>query len=173
MSEVVGSVTGQIATRLSAEVETNATIRELIIRQIMAWLETIRTAAGYNTDIGSNVQRVRRSLDPNELPGCVLWPLPEVAEQLYGKTRCSMPVKVTAFAEFGSANPSVVSEKILGDLIKCLASPSWIRDPEYMSDLAYNGGGSDEYPDEGETVVGAHADFTVVYDMENGDPYSQ
>ncbi|MBN2397101.1 MAG: hypothetical protein JXI32_01870 [Deltaproteobacteria bacterium] len=149
------------------------TIREKIIGQIMDRLATIKVSAGYNTDIGENVLRVRRSLDSDELPGCVLWPLPEVTEQLYGRAKCTMPVKITAFAEFGAVNPSVVSEKILGDLIKCLTAPSWTRTPEYISDLAYSGGGSDEYPEEGETVIGTHGDFTVVYETKNGDPYSQ
>ena len=150
------------------------TIREKILLQIMTRLSIIKVSGGYHTNIGDRVLRVRKAIDPDELPASVLWPLPEEAEQLsYGNLRCSMPIKVTAFLNFGAENPSVVSEKVLGDLIKCLTSSSWVRSPDYISDIAYRGGGSDEYPEEGETVVGTHADFAVVYETENGDPYSQ
>ena len=174
MSEVVGSIPGQIVASLSAEVGTSATIRELIIRQIVARLETIRTASGYNTDLGNNVNRVQRFYHGMELPACSPYALTETAENTtYGMVKCTMPVRVEAFALFGSVNPAVISEQMLGDLIKCLTAPSWTRSPEYISDLRYIGGGSEEYPESEDTVVGTHADFIVVYETENGDPYSQ
>lgn len=150
------------------------TIREKILQQMMTRLAVITTVNGYGTDIGTNVIRARRSVDPDELPATVLWPGTEkVEDALYGMTRCSMTVRVEGLTIFGSENPSIVSERILGDLIMCLVSSAWVRDPEYMTGIAYRGGGTDSYPEESDKAVGAYADFLVTYETKTGDPFSQ
>jgi len=158
------------------------TIRETIIKNFLARLAVITTAHGYNTDIGGNVYRVRKTVDPDELPCCVVWPGAEKGEASYGENSCTMQIRLEGIAGFGAENPSVVSEKILGDLKKCIFEPGnalaeppsgWLRSPDYIDSLSYTGGGTDEYPDEGQKTVGASIMVTVGYTENIGDPYTQ
>ena len=158
------------------------TIREIIIQDIMARLVEITVDGGYNTDIGARVYRVRKMVDPEELPACVVWPQPETAENGYGQLKCKMQMRVEGIADFGTTNASVVAEKILGDLKKCLlarenetVSPStgWSRSPDYIDSIIYTGGGTDEYPEEGALSVGTYATFEITYYTKAEDPYTQ
>ncbi len=158
------------------------TIRETIIKDFMARLAVITIANGHSTDIGANVLRAQKTVDPEDLPCCVVWPQAETAVPSYGENDCSMPIRIEGLVEFGSINPSVVSEQILGDLKKCIFQPSnnssrtpsgWVRSPDYIDSLAYSGGGTDSYPDEGQKTVGASILVEVRYTERIGDPYSQ
>lgn len=158
------------------------TIREIIIQDIMARLADITVDGGYNTDIGARVYRVRKMVDTNELPASVVWPQPEVGQSSYGQLKCTMQMRVEGIAEFGTENASVVAERILGDLKKCLlagldetVSPTtgWSRSPDYIDSIIYTGGGTDEYPEEGALSVGAYATFEIGYYTKLDDPYSQ
>lgn len=162
------------------------TIREKIIQQFVTRLATIRTANGYNTEIGSTVERARKSLDPDDLPACVVYPQPETAEPLAGMTQLTMPIRIEGLAKYGSANPSVVAEMILGDLIKCILSSSWDRRTlipspvspatyidQYDSGVEYKGGGTDDYPNAEDQTVGVSALFEVSYLTKRGNPYEQ
>jgi hypothetical protein len=108
-------------------------IREQIIQATMTGLAGIRTENGYNTECGSNVQRVRQVFDPDELPATDVWPHPDEASKEYGKNVLVMPVRISGLVLFGSVNPSVVSEKILADLIETMAGITWT--------LPFTGGG--------------------------------
>jgi len=147
-------------------------IREIIIQNFMARVAIITIANGYKTDCGANVERVRKNLDPSELPASVIWPGVEKVEQSYGELTCTMSIRVEGIAKFGSANPSVLSEKILADLKKCILS-GWIRSPDYIDKIIYTGGGTDEYPDDGMIAVGAFALFDLTYTQKLDDPYLQ
>lgn len=152
------------------------TIRGNIIGQFEARAAVMQHVAspysGYETDCGKNVFRVRPKVSPNELPCTVIWPQPETAAGKYGISRQQMTIKVEGVMRFGSVNPSVIAEMILGDLIKCFTSTGWERTPEYTESIVYGGGGTDAYPEEGTVVVGAFALFVVTYDTVAGDPYS-
>lgn len=159
------------------------TIRELIILELIARAAVIRTAGtiqAYATDIGETVLRARSKVDPEELPCVVVWPQAETAENVYGKSRHKMPVKIEGLAVFGVDDPSVISERILGDLIKCFTSPAWDRTragsptpPDYIESIVYNGGGADTALEDGSVAAGAPAMFLVTYDTAIGDPFSQ
>jgi hypothetical protein len=158
------------------------TIREIIIQDFISRLAVITTANGYNTNIGKNVYRVRKAVDPDDLPCCVIWPGAEKGEASYGENSCTMPIRIEGIAEFGSENKSAVSEKILGDLKKCILEPGnalaeppvgWIRSPDYIDSLVYAGGGTEEYPGEEGKSVGAMISVEVKYTEKIGDPYSQ
>ncbi len=97
-----------------------STIREQIIAATTLKLADILVSNGYATGIGARVERVRPVFQPAELPAISVTPQPETAERLYGKVVCTMPVVCEGFALHGTDNPSVVAEKILGDLIACL-----------------------------------------------------
>jgi len=148
------------------------TIREIIIQDVIARLANIRMANGYNTDIGRNVLRARKIISADDLPSCIVWPKSETAESKYGLTVCTMPVLIEGLVEFGDENPSVVSEKMLGDFIKNILSPLWSRSPDYIDSIAYVSGGTDEYPDEEDLTVGTSAIFNFAYTTAIGDPYS-
>lgn len=159
------------------------TIRESIILELIARAAVIRTTGSpqvYATDIGETVLRARPKVDPEELPCMVVWPRVETAENSYGKSRHKIPFKIEGLSIFGLDNPSVVSERILGDLIKCFTSPAWDRaragsptPPDYIESIVYQGGGMESSLEDGSVSVGAAATFLVTYDTAIGDPYTQ
>lgn len=153
------------------------TIRELIIQDIVARLAVITVAGGYRTDCGLHVFRARKNLDPNmsppEIPAVVVWPGTEETEKKYGRQHCAMTVKLDGVAYFDpdvEGDGSVVAEKILGDLIEAITSPTWSRSPDYIESIAYAGGGTETYPEAGDLTVGVPATFTVSYSFALGDP---
>ncbi len=163
------------------------TIRELIVQEFIARAAVMRhvdsPASGYETEIGETVLRARPKVDPDDLPCCVVWPQPETGGNLHGRSRHVMPVKIEGLAMFGSENPSVVSERILGDMIKCFTSPSWDRrravagspatylDP-YAESILYQGGGTESAPEDGAVSIGVQATFLITYYTAIGDPYT-
>jgi hypothetical protein len=157
------------------------TIRETIIKDFLTRGAVITTANGYNTNIGANAFRARKTIDPDELPASVLWPGAEKAENQYGVSACTMQLKIEGIAVHGLTNPSVVSEQILGDLKKCFLSqydtttspPTGWNRSAYIDGIVYAGGGLDEYPDEGQLTVGAYINLEVTYHTKLDDPYAQ
>jgi hypothetical protein len=158
------------------------TIREEIILELLARAAVIVTTGApqaYATDIGATVFRARPKVDPDDPPCCVIWPQIEEAENTHGKTKHKMPVQVDGLAIFGATDPSVIGERILGDLIKCFTSPAWSRTrtgtpapQDYIESIVYQGGGP-ATPEDGAVSVGASAKFLVTYWTKTGDPYSQ
>lgn len=100
-------------------------IREQIIQSTLAGLADIRTSNGYNTDCGSNVQRVRQVFDPGDLPAIDVWPHPDEASKEYGNTVLIMPLRISGLVLFRSENPSFISEKILADLAEAMMGITW------------------------------------------------
>ena len=165
------------------------TIQELIILELIARAAVIRTTGSpqaYATDIGANVLRVRPKVDPDDLPCVILWPQAEQAENKNGLSLHKMPVRIEGLLEFGQTNPSTIANRILGDLIKCFTSPAWDRRRRvaspaspatylqpYAEGIIYQGGGTDSYPEDGATTVGAAATFLVSYWTAIGDPWTQ
>lgn len=148
------------------------TIRERIIQAVATRAGAILVSGGYKTDCGLHVFRVRKALDPAEdLDAVVIWPDPEESTRSYGIDTHVMPVRLQGIALFGEVNPSVISERILGDLIKAMT----VSDPTggLAEDIEYATGGSDDYPDEGEITVGCEATFKIKYKTLKGDPYTQ
>ena len=164
------------------------TIREEIILELLARAAVIRTTGSpqaYATDIGATVLRARPKVDPDELPCCIVWPQPEEAENAHGLSRHRMPVQIEGLAKFGTADPSVIAERILGDLIKCFTSPAWDRRrlvaspaspvtylSPYAESIVYQSGGPTT-PEDGAISVGCSAKFMVTYWTAIGDPYAQ
>lgn len=169
------------------------TIRELIIQEFLTRAATLRNTASppaYATDMGDNVFRARPRVDPAELPCCVIWPLAEEAEHAHGLVRHRMTIRLDGIVAFGAESPSVVGERMLGDLIKCFTSPTWDRRrpvlvtspaspvtytylAPYAESIVYEGGGIQEYPEEGSISVGVQIRLLVTYWTKAGDPYAQ
>jgi hypothetical protein len=148
-------------------------IREIIIQDFLDKLAEITVANGYNLGMGANVLRVRRKVDPDILPAVIIWPGREKAEHKYGELACTMTMRIEGIADFGTNNPSAISEQILGDLKKCILDTGWFRSPDYIDGIIYTEGGTDECPDEGQQTVGAAAVFDVKYTTKINDPYTQ
>lgn len=145
------------------------TIREVIIQDILARAATIRTANGYGTNIGATVERANN----NPSAPCVnVFPGVENATKAYGKQMPIMPVVIEGYLLYGNENPSVVSERILGDLIKAFCSPSWSRSPDYIDGIDYAQGGTASYPDNEDVTVGASIGINIRYTTALGDPYN-
>lgn len=144
------------------------TIREQIIAAIAVKLADVRTANGYNTECGQNVQRAAKQIDPDDLPAVVMFPGHENVTRQYGVNTHVMPLRLEGLKDFGSSNASVAAEAVLGDLIKVMFRPTSLAE-----DVKYVSGGVEEYPDPGEKVVGVPAVFEVTYKTVAGDPYSQ
>jgi len=103
------------------------TIRERIIAAMALKLAEIRTANGYQTEIGSWVGRAAPNVLQEDLPAIAIFPRVESSERQYGKQVCSMPVEVKGLSLMGTVNASVLGEKMLGDLIMCLLGPEYTR----------------------------------------------
>lgn len=151
----------------------NETIREIVIQDLVARAAEITQDNGYATDIGANVFRARKSLDPSDLPAVVIFPGIEEAVHQYGGLSCTMPVRIEGVMLYESENPSVVSEKILGDLKMCFLGDDWSRSPDYIDKIVYTRGGTDDYPEEGQVSVGAMIQIDVGYASRLDDPTQQ
>lgn len=155
------------------------TIREQIIQNVITGLAMVRTQNGYNTECGQNVQRAKSHLDPSELDAFVVWPQSEEVERKYGFNNITMNLRLEGLKLFGSENPSVVCEKILGDMIRVMTGTiNNENGPARMTggladDIAYVAGGAESYPENEDVAVGAVAEFTIKYKTITGDPYNQ
>ena len=151
------------------------TIREQIIQAIIGQLELIRKGATYNTDIGQAVVRARKAPDVSELPACNVLPGNEEVEKEYQKNSCTWQIRIEASAKFYNENPSVVTERMLGDLIYNISLPAnkAASGGGFVEKIQYINGGPDEYPEEGHGIAGAFAVFEINYKTKIGDPYTQ
>lgn len=150
------------------------TIRQLIISAIESGLSSIRIKEGYQTDIGVRVEVVRSKIDKEQLPAVVIWPQVETAEKIHRKSKITMPVRVEAVLTFNpEQNPSVIIERMLGDLRKRMESLTEDITGGYGDHIEYTQGGADNYPEPGDTVAACAVVYNVVYKTIAGDPYSQ
>jgi hypothetical protein len=160
-----------------------STIRELIIQELITRAAVIKPST-YATSIGLKAYRARTKVSPNETPCINIIPQIETATYMYGKVKHNMPVKIDGLAAFGSTDPSVYSEMILGDLIKCFTSQSWDRrrpkatspvtyDDAYAERIIYTDGGLGNPTEENELVTGASIGLLVTYWTKIGDPSAQ
>lgn len=162
------------------------TIREQIIQKIIARLAVIKISGGYNTDIGKKVYRARQTWTEADLPGVNVIPQVEESSRIMGKVLCLMPVRIEAgvymtihpysgWAYIGETNASIICEKILGDIIKCITDQSALATwtGGLTDDVYYTGGGAESYPEPGDDFAGAFANFNVSYKFLSGNPYSQ
>lgn len=140
-------------------------IRELIIQEIESQITTA-TAGAYGP-----VYRGRTYFTPNELPAVALLPGVEASERSYGEQNSEMPVVVHAVQIIGDNNPSVLGELALAEMVKALMSPS--ASYTYLSDIAYTGGGVEDYPSNEDQAIVVVINLSVKYSANIGDPYNQ
>lgn len=166
--------TGTVTVDGSARVYAT-TIREQIITGFELLLGSVTTANGYHSDAGLNVVRCRKSLDPSELPCIVLWPGMEIAERAdYGETFYSMRMGIAFHELLNGENPSVVVERMLGDLVQSVFSSgaNGTQKILHVDSILYESGGADTYPDTGALSVSCIINLQVKYNYLYGNPYS-
>ena len=128
-------------------------IREQIISAMVTKLADIRTANGYNTDCGANVKRAYKDFDPDDLPAISVWPKPDINDDpKYGGRFTVMPVQIELLKAHGDADPSVISEQMLADVIECILGVQW--------SVAFTFGGTYEI-EVGDTITGATSGATA------------
>lgn len=128
------------------------TIREQILQLLDTELKNVTLAKGYNTNIGSTVIRGRFDVAPEEVPALVFIPDPETSVHHSSHQINTMPVTLNGFVKFGTHNPSTEAEKILGDLITVMTSPTFT--------LAFQNGSAQ--PSIGATITGVTSSATAI-----------
>ncbi len=166
------------------------TIRQLIIEEIATRAHEIQTGSpptGYQTDIGGNVFIGEKMIDETAVPYCVVMPGLDESTLEYGLQKNTLEINVIGVVgvnvragETGFAN----SEKILGDMVKCFTDRTWDRRrevagspvtylPPYAATLALVAAGTPDYPEAGESTVGAIVSVKATYLTQLGNPYVQ
>jgi len=151
------------------------TIRETIIGNIVDALASIRTSGGYQTDAGRLVRRGQWITDSDQLPALAVMPLEELNTPVPGRHNLVMRVRVDGvYQYYQQQNPSVMAEKLLGDIIKRMSSPALSSvHGGYAEKVQYVEGGVEEYPEPGQKTIHVYAVFDVAYKTNLGDPYNQ
>ena len=146
------------------------TRRELIIQEALTQLAKITVANGYQYTM-STPKRGVKNIDTKDFPLSVVFPAVEENERKFAKNVLTFSIRVESHAIVGSVNPSIIQEKMLGDLIKNLTNPSdaWTTKTE---DIAYFGGGPAEQPEAEDTTTAVYAIFTIKYKTNIGSPYT-
>ncbi len=160
------------------------TIREKIIQAYAIKLATITVANGYNYDLGAGGVRDDDNPDGSvlrappyaipveQLPVITFFPgLDEEVSFVYGKVRQTMSIIARGYMLYGSENPSVMGEKILGDFIQALTGLDWTAG--LADEINYQGGGIESYPTEEHPAVVAICQVGITYKTVNGDPTQQ
>jgi hypothetical protein len=145
------------------------TTRELIIQAFAARASSMTIANGYPLNIGATVIRGIKEVDPSLLPATSIFPQPETAVPSgSGEYIITMPVRVEAIDFYGTTNPSVVGEVLLG-ILRAGYMKSALSD--LIDTIQYSAGGVDEYPDANQCTIGASATFIVTYFSNINNPY--
>jgi len=153
------------------------TIREQIIELIVARLETITTANGYENNIGvGHVYREEAVIKQGIAPAISIWELSETRQRnSYGGTVRVLRIKVEGVVVVnGDRHPATVSNQLLGDIERALilydtSLDAFIDDiQDVAADIAQITSLQGNT-----TLAGATVDFEIQYTTEWGDPYTQ
>jgi hypothetical protein len=127
------------------------TIRKQIIENIASYLANVRRNKAYQTDIGQNVYKAKKS--QITVPALIIWPGVEEVLREYSIDQHAMPIKVDGLSEYGEDNSSDVSEAMLGDIIEIMTGRA--------ADLTFSSGGT-ERPAVGDTITGQTSGATAI-----------
>ena len=144
------------------------TIADRIVAVIVARLQAIKIADGYNTDAGYSVFTDRASLDSESIdyPAILVYDLEEDTEQITsGRQRNRMAIQIAAFAKDSDVRP------LIGDIkTACLLASATT-----LGGLAHHlgyAGYSIERPEDGTRFARAEVQLWAEYDENYGDPYT-
>jgi hypothetical protein len=155
----------------------NPTIRELVIREVVALLAMLPGELRGLQD-WRGVHRGRTGFDPEDLPAITILPgMESPTKKQFGKQTVAMDISVqalfpTALPAVAGSGPSEIGEAILGALIlTVMAGADGLH--ALVDDIAYTSGGIAEYPADTEQVTIVEAVFSIIYRTAIGDPYNQ
>lgn len=147
-------------------------IRETIILNALTRLALVSVANGYQYDMATP-KRAEKNIDVRDLPVSSLFPQTEEnLKQSGGKETFAMVLRVESHAAIGTANASIIQEKMLADLRKNLTDPANVWSALYDS-LVYTEGGPADQPNAEDKTTAVYGLFTVTYQTATGDPYTQ
>ena len=150
-------------------------IREQIIKSIVIRAGEIRSANGYNTDIGVSVVRATRYANPGTEQQIVIIPRVETSEKTrFQKMTNTFHVDIHAFVEMtpGTDNASQKSEEVYADMISAMTDVSSPASSLWDS-ITHTGGGGVELADNETRLAGATATFEIIYTTAIGYPNAQ
>lgn len=154
-------------------------IRETIIKKFISLAAGIRTASGYNTNIGASVKRAEPQIDQTALPASNIVPSHEVglsAGDTYDSDLMRMTIQAEGLVAHGSTDASVMYEMILADLRKCFTCKQHDIATVFGNigiDSVYYRGTAEPYlKSVGAEVTGAAISLQVTYRTAMGDPYN-
>jgi hypothetical protein len=129
--------------------------------------------------------RSRAKVDPDELPCLIIHAQDEEINNIHGYAKHQMTMKIEGLVKFGSSSPSVISEQILGDIIKCFTAQTWDRrriaaSPAspvtylrpYADSIVCTAAGPGDAPEDGALTAGAWTILKVTYMTVMGNPYA-
>lgn len=151
------------------------TKRQKIVAAVIARMQTIRTANGYQTEIGARVEEWAQRFDEAELeeqPSKAIlgvYDLPDQVskESLHSKGAThQLRVQVRIFIT--GATPARELRKMIGDVVAAIgADLTW----GYLARDTEPGSEGFIVPEESMQVAGAAVEFTVVFNTATFDPY--
>jgi len=149
-----------------------ATIREQILQKFEDVMKGVVKAQAFNTDIGHEVYRSRRTFFEEELPAATLIDGPEVASRdNYGGDFCSMEVSIQILInEETDDTYSKIINSIVGEFRFAIEQ----EDSTFggLADDTQYTGFTPVYPEEGLKTIAAEITYKIDYTTCGGDPYS-
>jgi len=144
-------------------------IRAQILQTIGERCQALLVLLPGGADAEAEVFWARQSLEPSELPACVVTPQPEVAERTTGADQLTMEVMISLVCLLGNHNAVDLAESLLAELRQQIpADDSTIGG--LAQALRYVGGGTDDYPQADDQALVVPAVFEVDYETESNNP---
>ncbi len=148
-------------------------IREQIVLEFKALMQTITTANGYDNDLGLNVKRgITRPLEKDELPGLIINEGKETSDSniTAGFDHHRLPIDISARAVYPDGNDWYkASNTLLADIVKAMGTNSNLSDKAIDIVLDSNQTGID---DGDKHIAGADINIRIHYRTKHLDPYN-
>ena len=149
-------------------------IRQLVVTALDTLLKTIKTTAGYQTNLGSNVFWWRDTpLQASELPGVVCRDMNDTIVRAIGQHEHSLTIEV--IVSVNSSDSGATMRLAISDIIKALGtnvSPNTCLGG-YAEDISPPDSETIEVEHEGIKGYGIRLTFNVTYATNPFDPYTQ
>jgi hypothetical protein len=145
-------------------------IREQIVQALFALLEGIVVASGYETDMGDNALRAKRSI-AGALPAVSVFAGPEQSTRKSSATQQVMEVSCDCHGNRSSEDDDIIINRLLADVRK--AVETYDATLAALVDGIHYTGAIPSYPEDGDGSISVSVRFELTYHTVRGDPYSQ
>jgi hypothetical protein len=145
------------------------TKRQKIFDAVVTRMKTIRTANGYQTEVGTTVAEWESRFDEGELPALSVCDLPdEVSKESKSSVGVThrLRMQVRIFTSKGTKAKDL--RKMIGDVVRAVGQdPSW----GYLAMDTEPGSEGFVVPAEAMEIAGGAVEFTVVFTTATFDPF--